>query len=361
MAEKKNNYETIVNALAESGLSDDEIAKAYPEIWAWWNSASDEASKVKRLESKMGNAKFQKELRDWDAFTNEDFSGYKETVVPSNMKEASIDDVEAWYKEAKKSIDPKGRLGNTELYNANGDATFWQLEDDSPEADMDWFSKLAIDLGYPDTAEGYNQLEKDIKTVFSRKRNADNANKYGGIVDFAMGNSMSRMKEGFRPTAGDVASDAVANAAWMTPFGKFIKPAEGAALALRIGTGLAANSVAPVINETAKVTLGSGKEDAGEALSNVGINTLVNSATPLQKLLGLAGRPASLLEKGLNLEQGELAGVIHAAAKSFGEKFPMLEAYVDNRLGNDVFANRMKRMATQQIKGWFGLGADKEE
>lgn len=41
--------------------------------------------------------------------------------------------------------------------------------------------------------------------------------------------------------------------------------------------------------------------------------------------------------------------------------FPMLEAYIDNRLGNDVFANRMKRMATQQIKGWFGLGADEEE
>lgn len=39
MAEKKNNYETIINALAESGLSDEEIAKAYPEIWAWWNSA----------------------------------------------------------------------------------------------------------------------------------------------------------------------------------------------------------------------------------------------------------------------------------------------------------------------------------
>ena len=161
--EKKDPYGMITNAFALSGLTDEQVKEHFPKIDAWFNSASSAEDRRKRLDMLLGDPEVQKELRQFDDFAEFDFSGYKEpsgdAVKPGNLATADMKDVKAFYDRAKRVIDPKGRLGKTELYDTAGPATFEQLEETiGPDYEGDWFGNLLDEFGYPDTPEGYEAL-----------------------------------------------------------------------------------------------------------------------------------------------------------------------------------------------------------
>lgn len=414
----KNIYDTLIAEM--SGVEPEDLSH-YGEITKWWKSGIDTKSRKKNLEALLSDEKFQNELKTLDSFRNFDFSPYKSKEFAKGLDNAPMEDVLKWYDAAKKSIDPKGKLRGTELYDTKGDATFSLLERydkyaDEPSEDLtvDWFAQLAKDLGYSDTAEGYDQLEKDLNTVLTRKKIADHSNKYGTATKFVFGNTFDRMDQGHKPTLGDIVSDEASNAAWFVPSGEFLKglqfakaapkldkikaaegmldkaddiakflPSEasklvelakktGEPLSLRLLASAESNAVAPTINELARYALSSNDQSLLETLKGIVTETAVNIASPLKLATGLLGTPLGFINNGVIKNAAEKRGLNPVAnelkdafMKGYGwldKNAPMFTAYIDNRLGNDAFAERLKKMSLRQLGSWFGIGKeDKNE
>ena len=204
MAEKKDAYELISNAFLNSQLDDDELEKNFPKINAWFNSASTKEDRLKRLSSVLGDPDFQKELRQFDDFADFDFSEFKppekNVYKPGELKNADMKDVQKFYAKAKSVIDPTGKLGETELYDTAGDATFQQLEEKIGEDYTgDWFGELLNAFNYPDTPEGYEQLTQDFQAAMTRMKNKDFTKKFGKAeapLKFVFGKTFNALEDG---------------------------------------------------------------------------------------------------------------------------------------------------------------------
>ena len=311
---KKDPYGMILEAFANSQLTDEEVAKNFPKIEAWFNSASTAEDRQKRLESLLGDPEMQKELRQFDDFADFDFSQYKEppkeAFKKGDLATASMKDVKNFYERAKRTIDPKGRLGKTELYDTAGDPTFQQLEEKiGPDYEGDWFGNLLEEFGYPDTPEGYEQLTQDFNAALTRTKNANFADKYGSgkaPLKFLFKNTFNVLEDGKKPTVGDVAVDAGTNAAMAIPAAKMF-PMLGAALRVgpkgvqaaefaakadaprtilgKVGKSVATAAAVPTASQAADYAVGTDTEKEkkegllGRAVS-AGSGTFVNMAAP---------------------------------------------------------------------------------
>ena len=311
---KKDPYGMILEAFANSQLTDEEVAKNFPKIEAWFNSASTAEDRQKRLESLLGDPEMQKELRQFDDFADFDFSQYKEppkeAFKKGDLATASMKDVKNFYDRAKRTIDPKGRLGKTELYDTAGDPTFQQLEEKiGPDYEGDWFGNLLQEFGYPDTPEGYEQLTQDFNAALTRTKNANFADKYGSgkaPLKFLFKNTFNVLEDGKKPTVGDVAVDAGTNAAMTIPAAKMF-PMLGAALRVgpkgvqaaefaakadaprtilgKVGKSVATAAAVPTASQAADYAFGTDTEKEkkegllGRAVS-AGSGTFVNMAAP---------------------------------------------------------------------------------
>lgn len=311
---KKDPYGMILEAFANSQLTDEEVAKNFPKIEAWFNSASTAEDRQKRLESLLGDPEMQKELRQFDDFADFDFSQYKEppkeAFKKGDLATASMKDVKNFYDRAKRTIDPKGRLGKTELYETAGDPTFQQLEEKiGPDYEGDWFGNLLEEFGYPDTPEGYEQLTQDFNAALTRTKNANFADKYGSgkaPLKFLFKNTFNVLEDGKKPTVGDVAVDAGTNAAMAIPAAKMF-PMLGAALRVgpkgvqaaefaakadaprtilgKVGKSVATAAAVPTASQAADYAFGTDTEKEkkegllGRAVS-AGSGTFVNMAAP---------------------------------------------------------------------------------
>lgn len=311
---KKDPYGMILEAFANSQLTDEEVAKNFPKIEAWFNSASTAEDRQKRLESLLGDPEMQKELRQFDDFADFDFSQYKEppkeAFKKGDLATASMKDVKNFYDRAKRTIDPKGRLGKTELYETAGDPTFQQLEEKiGPDYEGDWFGNLLEEFGYPDTPEGYEQLTQDFNAALTRTNNANFADKYGSgkaPLKFLFKNTFNVLEDGKKPTVGDVAVDAGTNAAMAIPASKMF-PMLGAALRVgpkgvqaaefaakadaprtilgKVGKSVATAAAVPTASQAADYAFGTDTEKEkkegllGRAVS-AGSGTFVNMAAP---------------------------------------------------------------------------------
>ena len=311
---KKDPYGMILEAFANSQLTDEEVAKNFPKIEAWFNSASTAEDRQKRLESLLGDPEMQKELRQFDDFADFDFSQYKEppkeAFKKGDLATASMKDVKNFYDRAKRTIDPKGRLGKTELYDTAGDPTFQQLEEKiGPDYEGDWFGNLLEEFGYPDTPEGYEQLTQDFNAALTRTKNANFADKYGSgkaPLKFLFKNTFNVLEDGKKPTVGDVAVDAGTNAAMTIPAAKMF-PMLGAALRVgpkgvqaaefaakadaprtilgKVGKSVATAAAVPTASQAADYAFGTDTEKEkkegllGRAVS-AGSGTFVNMAAP---------------------------------------------------------------------------------
>ena len=311
---KKDPYGMILEAFANSQLTDEEVAKNFPKIEAWFNSAPTAEDRQKRLESLLGDPEMQKELRQFDDFADFDFSQYKEppkeAFKKGDLATASMKDVKNFYDRAKRTIDPKGRLGKTELYETAGDPTFQQLEEKiGPDYEGDWFGNLLEEFGYPDTPEGYEQLTQDFNAALTRTNNANFADKYGSAkapLKFLFKNTFNVLEDGKKPTVGDVAVDAGTNAAMAIPAAKMF-PMLGAALRVgpkgvqaaefaakadaprtilgKVGKSVATAAAVPTASQAADYAFGTDTEKEkkegllGRAVS-AGSGTFVNMAAP---------------------------------------------------------------------------------
>lgn len=311
---KKDPYGMILEAFANSQLTDEEVAKNFPKIEAWFNSASTAEDRQKRLESLLGDPEMQKELRQFDDFADFDFSQYKEppkeAYKKGDLATASMKDVKNFYDRAKRTIDPKGRLGKTELYDTVGDQTFQQLEEKiGPDYEGDWFGNLLQEFGYPDTPEGYEQLTQDFNAALTRTKNSNFAEKYGSgkaPLKFLFKNTFNVLEDGKKPTIGDVAVDAGTNAAMTIPAAKMF-PMLGAALRVgpkgvqaaefaakadaprtilgKVGKSVATAAAVPTASQAADYAFGTDTEKEkkegllGRAVS-AGSGTFVNMAAP---------------------------------------------------------------------------------
>lgn len=228
--QKKDPYKMLFDALAMSGLTDDDLKTHFPKTMAWWESGASEEDRRKAMNSLMGDPQFQKELRQWDDFSDYDFSGYEKpkepTVKPGNLSGADMKDVEKFYKKAKQVIDPHGRLGDTELYDTAGPGTFEQLEEKiGPDHEGDWFGNLLGAFGYQDTPEGYEQLTQDFQTALTRMKNKNAGEKYGAMktpLKFLFKKSFDALEDGKKPGLADIAIDTGTNLAMMLPAGEMI-------------------------------------------------------------------------------------------------------------------------------------------
>ena len=241
MAEqKKDPYAMITEAFLNSNLTDEEVAKHFPKINAWFNSASTAEDRQKRLEMLLGDPEMQKELRQFDDFADFDFSGYKEPPKEAYKKgelaTAGMKDVKNFYDRAKRTIDPQGRLGNTELYETAGPGTFERLEEKvGPDYEGDWFGNLLDEFGYPDTPEGYEQLTQDLQAALTRTKNSNFPDKFGSgkaPLKFIFKNTFGALDDGKKPTLADTFIDSGTNAAMFVPAAKMF-PMLGSAL--RVG------------------------------------------------------------------------------------------------------------------------------
>ena len=311
---KKAPYGMILDAVENSQLTDEEVAKNFPKIEAWFNSASTAEDRQKRLESLLGDPEMQKELRQFDDFADFDFSQYKEppkeAFKKGDLATASMKDVKNFYERAKRTIDPQGRLGKTELYETAGDPAFQQLEEKiGPDYEGDWFGNLLEEFGYPDTPEGYEQLTQDFNAALTRTKNANFADKYGSgkaPLKFLFKNTFNVLEDGKKPTVGDVAVDAGTNAAMAIPAAKMF-PMLGAALRVgpkgvqaaefaakadaprtilgKVGKSVATAAAVPTASQAADYAFGTDTEKEkkegllGRAVS-AGSGTFVNMAAP---------------------------------------------------------------------------------
>lgn len=298
-AAKKDPYGMIVDAFAYSQLTDDEIAKYFPKTSAWFKSASTEDDRRKRLDMLLGDPDVQKELRNLNAFSDFDFSGYKEPTEeaykPGNLANASMKDVKAFYDRAKRVIDPQGKLGKTELYETAGPRTFELLEEKiGPDYEGDWFGNLLEEFGYPDTPEGMEQLTQDFQAALTRTKNSKFGDKFGSAkapLKFLFGNTFDVLEDGKKPTLGDVLVDTGANVAMTIPGGEML-PLLGRAVSMAPKSARAAEIVANA--DAPKTILGKMlKNTATAAAVPTGTQTadyLFGTDTEKEKREGLAGR-----------------------------------------------------------------------
>lgn len=238
-SQKKDPYGMILDAFENSQLTDEEVNKNFPNISAWFNSASTADDRKKRLESLLGDPEMQRELRQFDDFADFDFSGYnepqKEAYKKGQLATASMKDVKAFYDRAKRVIDPQGKLGKTELYETAGPRTFELLEEKiGPDYEGDWFGNLLEEFGYPDTPEGMEQLTQDFQAALTRTKNSKFGDKFGKAkapLKFLFGNTFDVLEDGKKPTIGDVAVDAGTNIAMAIP-GSEMLPLLGRAVSM---------------------------------------------------------------------------------------------------------------------------------
>lgn len=297
--EKKDPYGMITNAFALSGLTDEQVKEHFPKIDAWFNSASSAEDRRKRLDMLLGDPEVQKELRQFDDFAEFDFSGYKEpsgdAVKPGNLATADMKDVKAFYDRAKRVIDPKGRLGKTELYDTAGPATFEQLEETiGPDYEGDWFGNLLDEFGYPDTPEGYEALTQDLQAALARTKNSKFGDKFGSAkapLKFMFHNTFDVLEDGKKPTLGDVAVDAGNNVAMAVP-GNQMFPILGRAVSMAPKGAKASEIVAKA--NAPKTILGKIGRNASTAAAvptgTQAADYLVGTDTEKEKREGLLGR-----------------------------------------------------------------------
>lgn len=322
--QKKDPYLLLVNAIATSGLTDDDLRKHLPKTMNWWEKGSSEETRRKNLEKMMGNPDFQKELRVWDDFSDYDFSGYvkpeDDSNTPGNLANADIKDVEKWYDRAKLVLDPKGLLGKTELYDTSGDLTFQQLEDKiGPDYEGDWFGNLLNEFGYNDDADGYEQLTQDLQAALTRMKNHDFQDKFGSAktpLKFLFQKTFDALDDGQKPKISDTLIDAGTNIAWTVPAAKMFPLASGIVRSVpkagkaaelvmkgnapktllgKVGKSLSTAAAVPTGTEIADYLAGTDTENekregiVGRAVT-AGTGALVNLATPgLAKMVPLRG------------------------------------------------------------------------
>lgn len=233
-----------------------------------------------------------------------------------------MENVDVWYKSAKKILDPDNHLGDTELYDVFNDGTLQGLQD-ARGGDY-WFTELLDGMGYPDTPEGIEALTKDLTTVLTRKKNAGAAKKYGKAsvpLKFIFDNSFQKLEDGRAPNAIDVGIDMLTNVGWAIPGGTILKGLQAVKLAPKAAktTGvlgkalgkIVANSVVPVASNAAEAVNEHFAENSTSAARNGGfwgsrlgqavIGTGINNFTPnvikmgaqrVMPFLGLEGKAA---------------------------------------------------------------------
>ena len=381
---KKDPYGMILEAFANSQLTDEEVDKNFPKISSWFNSASTAEDRQKRLESLLGDPEMQRELRQFDDFADFDFSGYKEpqkdAYKKGELSTADMKTVKKFYDRAKNVIDPKGRLGKTELYDTAGDPTFQQLEEKiGPDYEGDWFGNLLEEFGYPDTPEGMEQLTQDFQSALTRVKNSQFADKYGAAknpLKFLFKNTFDVLEDGKKPTAGDISVDAGANVAMAIPAAKMFpmlgtvlrvgpKGAAAAELAMKanaprtiggkIGKTLATAAAVPTATQTADYAFGTDteKEKKEGALGRAvaaGTGTFVNMATPFLlnmlpgRVMAMTGN-AGLNNKDAQVVRETIGDVIFNGGRAGAAK-ARLEGLADEALDRkDVALQFAKKLA----------------
>lgn len=371
MAEKKDAYELISNAFLNSQLDDDELEKNFPKINAWFNSASTKEDRLKRLSSVLGDPDFQKELRQFDDFADFDFSEFKppekNVYKPGELKNADMKDVQKFYAKAKSVIDPTGKLGETELYDTAGDATFQQLEEKIGEDYTgDWFGELLNAFNYPDTPEGYEQLTQDFQAAMTRMKNKDFTKKFGKAeapLKFVFGKTFNALEDGKKAGIGDVAVDAGSNILWLvspTKFLPIVKSVVGGATKVvpKLGKveGMLAKADAP-------------RTALGEVLKNVSVNGVapafhsfgdyvLGTDTEEEKRNGLTGRAIEALTgTGVNLAiPGYAEGIVSSVFNRLGRKGlnPENAARVANSIGTFLNFGSRQEQARSILAGLLG-------
>lgn len=312
-AQKKDPYKILFEAMAESGLNDEELKKHFPKAMNLWESGASEKDRRKAMEAMLGDPEFQKELRLWDELADYDFSGYekpKNNVKPGNLSGADMNDVEKFYDKAKQIIDPKGRLGKTELYDTAGPSTFEQLEEKiGPDYEGDWFGNLLKAFNYPDTPEGMEQLTQDFQTALTRMKNRNFADKFGSAktpLKFAFGKTFEALEDGKKPGLGDVAVDAGTNALWAITPTKFIPLVGKAASKLPKAAEIIAKADAPK-TMIGKMIKGVSTNAVAPAFRNFG-DYAFGTDTEKEKNEGLLGRAMETARgTGVNLVTPGLA------------------------------------------------------
>lgn len=390
---KKDPYGMIVDAIEKSQLTDEELSNKYPNIWSWFNSSDAENSRRKRLDMLLGDPEMQREFRKFDDFADFDFSGYKEppkdAYKKGDLATASMKDVKDFYDRAKRTIDPNGLLGKTELYETAGPGTFEQLEEKiGPNYEGDWFGNLLDEFGYPDTPEGMEQLTQDFQAALTRTKNSKFGDKFGSAkapLKFLFTNSFNVLDDGKKPTIGDVAVDAGTNAAMAVPAAKmfpmlggalrFLPKGAGAAeIALKanapktilgkIGKSLATAGAVPTASQAADYAFGTDTEKEkkegvlGRAVA-AGTGTLVNAVTPwllsmspnrVLPLLGLRPKDSETVRQGL----GDL---IFHGGRAGAAKAKLAELAEDAVERKDVALEFAKRLSGKEKAGPDELSA----
>lgn len=278
----KEINDRMKKALANSSLTNEQIMKRLPMMWSYLkgkDSGRNSSLQDNILLGLLAEKAFQDELRNFDDFKEFDFSPYTENAeqlknLPKDLESADIETIRKWYDTAKRTIDPKGRLKNTELYDTAGPSTFENLDRLDAGTYDDWFGNLLDALGYPDTPEGYEQLTKDIPVVMTRMKNSDFANKFGKAkapLSFVFGNTFDVLEDGKKPTLADVAIDAGTNIAWSVPAANMIP---------------GVSKVVGWLPKTEKVSeavlkLNSPKSIAGKLAKNIGTNAAVPTTSKM--------------------------------------------------------------------------------
>lgn len=382
---KKDPYGMIVDAIEKSQLTDEELAKNYPNLWSWFNSSDAENSRRKRLDMLLGDPEMQREFRKFDDFADFDFSQFKEppkeAYKKGNLATASMKDVKNFYDRAKRTIDPNGRLGKTELYDTAGPGTFEQLEEKiGPNYEGDWFGNLLDEFGYPDTPEGMEQLTQDFQAALTRMKNSKFGDKFGRAkapLKFLFHNSFNVLEDGKKPTIGDVAVDTGTNVAMAIPAAKMFpmlgsalriapKGAQAAEIALKanapktilgkIGKSLATAGAVPTASQAADFAFGTDTEKEkkegllGRAVA-AGTGTFVNMATPFLlnmmpgRVLAMTGN-AGLNGKDAQVVRETIGDVIFNGGRAGAAK-ARLEGLADEALAR-------KDVALEFAKKLFG-------
>ena len=131
------------------------------------------------------------------------------------------------------------------------------------------------------------KLEKAIREKQLRQRREDIANGYGEGVGGKVASFITKtmfpnivegaVKEGRDPSLGEMAVDIGSNMLYAVPWSKLVT---GTGKAGKIAANVVANTIAPATSEGLDVMLGDNDKTATERLSNIGVGTLVNAATP---------------------------------------------------------------------------------
>lgn len=131
------------------------------------------------------------------------------------------------------------------------------------------------------------KLEKAIREKQLRQTREDIANGYGEGVGGKIASFITRtmfpnmvegaVKEGRDPTLGEMAVDIGSNMLYAVPWSKLVT---GTGKVGKIAANVVANTIAPATSEGLDVMLGDNDKTAAERLSNIGVGTLINAATP---------------------------------------------------------------------------------